>query len=351
MKTGAEDSADSEETETLELLKKVRGILNKLTPQKYDALKDQILSFKLDTEDRLRRILDLIFEKAVDEPAFCIQYANLCKELAKVEAYVNKEDPNSDKVKFQKLLLSKCQKEFEANIYQGIDIDGRQEEIERETDPEKHKFLKEVLDDEMRRARKRSLGNVKLIGELYKLHMLRGNIMLACMEKLCSDHEDESLECLCALLKTIGEQIEDESNQMKDKISDKKKGINISNILNQFFKFMDDIANQRHPEFKTSSRVRFMLQDVIELRANKWKPRRDESGPKKIDDIHKEAREEQIRQAQELQQHAQQKRLDDRTRKGTFSETFKQTQRFITLHICVKSRCVWRRTLSNVQKS
>lgn len=37
-----------------------------------------------------------------------------------------------------------------------------------------------------------------------------------------------------------------------------------------------------------------MLQDVIDLRANKWVPRRDENNPKTIDQIQKEAESERL---------------------------------------------------------
>ncbi len=36
----------------------------------------------------------------------------------------------------------------------------------------------------------------------------------------------------------------------------------------------------------TSSRVRFLMQDVIDLKKASWKKRREEAGPKKIDQIH-----------------------------------------------------------------
>lgn len=34
-----------------------------------------------------------------------------------------------------------------------------------------------------------------------------------------------------------------------------------------------------------SSRVRFMLQDLVDLRKNNWKPRREAAGPKTIDQV------------------------------------------------------------------
>ena len=47
-------------------------------------------------------------------------------------------------------------------------------------------------------------------------------------------------------------------------------------------------------EKKTSARVRFLMQDVIELRQNGWKKRREDAGPKTIDQIHKEVEKEQM---------------------------------------------------------
>ena len=52
---------------------------------------------------------------------------------------------------------------------------------------------------------------------------------------------------------------------------------------------MEDITKKKKV---LPSRVRFMLQDVIDLRRNEWRPRREKAGPKKIDDIHKDAERE-----------------------------------------------------------
>ena len=45
---------------------------------------------------------------------------------------------------------------------------------------------------------------------------------------------------------------------------------------------------------KSSARVRFLMQDVVELRLNNWKKRREEAGPKTIEQIHKDAEREKL---------------------------------------------------------
>lgn len=60
----------------------MRGVLNKLTPEKFDKLLNQVQDLTIDNEERLQGVIDLVFEKAVDEPNFSVAYANMCKELA-----------------------------------------------------------------------------------------------------------------------------------------------------------------------------------------------------------------------------------------------------------------------------
>ena len=61
--------------------RKLLFILNKLTPEKFSILKDQILDLNMDTLDKLEAAADLIFEKAIREPLFCAVYANMCDVL------------------------------------------------------------------------------------------------------------------------------------------------------------------------------------------------------------------------------------------------------------------------------
>ena len=48
-----------------------------------------------------------------------------------------------------------------------------------------------------------------------------------------------------------------------------------------YFKEVGVIINEK----PISSRVRFMLQDLVDLRRSQWKPRRDVAGPKTIEQV------------------------------------------------------------------
>ena len=68
-------------------------------------------------------------------------------------------------------------------------------------------------EDKERRARRRSLGNIRFIGELYNLRMLTDRIMHEIIRKLINQTDEESLECLCWLLNTTGKQLEAATEQ------------------------------------------------------------------------------------------------------------------------------------------
>ena len=55
------EGVDTIETQTQELFHKFQGILNKLTPQKFQALAEQALKLEINSEERLSGCVDKIF--------------------------------------------------------------------------------------------------------------------------------------------------------------------------------------------------------------------------------------------------------------------------------------------------
>ncbi|NXJ41235.1 IF4G1 factor, partial [Ciconia maguari] len=277
----ASEEEDPENIKTQELLRRVRSILNKLTPQMFQQLMKQVMELSIDTEERLKGVIDLVFEKAISEPNFSVAYANMCRCLMGLKV------PTTDKptvtVNFRKLLLNRCQKEFEKDKDDDEIFEKRQKEMDDASAPEEKARMKDELEEARDKARRRSLGNIKFIGELFKLKMLTEAIMHDCVVKLLKNHDEESLECLCRLLTTIGKDLDFEKAKPR---------------MDQYFNQMEKIIKEK----KTSSRIRFMLQDVIDLRQNSWVPRRGDQGPKTIDQIHKEAEMEEHREHIKVQQ-------------------------------------------------
>lgn len=197
---------DPENVKTQELFRKVRSILNKLTPQMFNQLMKQVTDLTVDTEERLKGVIDLVFEKAIDEPSFSVAYANMCRCLVTLK--VPMADKPGSTVNFRKLLLNRCQKEFEKDKADDDVFEKKQKELEAATTPEEKTRLHDELEEAKDKARRRSIGNIKFIGELFKLKMLTEAIMHDCVVKLLKNHDEESLECLCRLLTTIGKDLD-----------------------------------------------------------------------------------------------------------------------------------------------
>ncbi|KAA8520411.1 hypothetical protein F0562_014667 [Nyssa sinensis] len=259
--------ADKQEAKQRQL----KAILNKLTPQNFEKLFEQVKAVNIDNVDTLIGVISQIFDKALMEPTFCEMYANFCCCLAGVLPDFSE---NNEKITFKRLLLNKCQEEFGRG-------EREQEEANRAEEEGEVKQSEEEREEKRIRARRRMLGNIRLIGELYKKKMLTEKIMHECIKKLLGQYQnpdEEDVEALCKLMSTIGEMID------HPKAKEHMDG---------YFDMIAKLSNN----MKLSSRMRFMLKDAIDLRKNKWQQRRKVEGPKKIEEVHRDAAQERQAQA------------------------------------------------------
>lgn len=67
---------------------------------------------------------------------------------------------------------------------------------------------------ELSKIKSRALGNVQFIGELFKRQILTEGIMHECIVKLLRAADQESLEALCKLLRTVGKDLDHEKAQV-----------------------------------------------------------------------------------------------------------------------------------------
>ncbi|CAA3032102.1 eukaryotic translation initiation factor 4G isoform X1 [Olea europaea subsp. europaea] len=254
--------------------RQLKAILNKLTPQNFEKLFEQVKQVNIDNVITLSGVISQIFDKALTEPTFCEMYANFCFHLS---AELPDLSIENERITFKRLLLNKCQIEFERG-------EREEEEANKAGEEGEDKQSEGEREEKRLRARRRMLGNIRLIGELYKKRMLTERIMHECIKKLLGQYQnpdEEDVEALCKLMSTIGE------------IIDHPKA---KEHMDAYF----DIMAQMSSNMKLSSRVRFMLKDVIDLRKNKWQQRRKVEGPKKIEEVHRDAAQERQTQAGRL---------------------------------------------------
>ncbi|KAF8033733.1 hypothetical protein BT93_C0099 [Corymbia citriodora subsp. variegata] len=114
------------------VLKTVKGILNKLTPQKFDVLEGQLIGSGIATVDVLQEVVQLIYKKAVLEPTFCPLYAHLCSDLQKKLPSFSSHEPGGMCISFKRLLINKCQEAYEGadNLKEVRQMTAPEQELE-----------------------------------------------------------------------------------------------------------------------------------------------------------------------------------------------------------------------------
>ncbi|KAH0620882.1 hypothetical protein JD844_021759 [Phrynosoma platyrhinos] len=228
-----DDSANDKERHDA-IFRKVRGILNKLTPEKFDKLCLELLNVGVESKLILKGIILLIVDKALEEPKYSSLYAQLCLRLA--EDAPNFDGPSAEShpgqkqsTTFRRLLISKLQDEFE-NRTRNVDS------VHSST----CEGLARSLLEKKKRVQLKDMG--------------------------------EDLECLCQIMRTVGPRLD----HAKAK-----------SLMDQYFARMRSLMMSK----ELPARIRFLLQDTVELREHRWVPRKAflDNGPKTINQIRQDA--------------------------------------------------------------
>lgn len=209
--------------------RKVRGLLNKLTMERFDSISDQIIGWANRSEKEkdgrtLIQVIRLVFEKATDEAAWSEMYARLCRKMMEqISSKVQDDGIKNSEGKpiaggqlFRKYLLNRCQEDFErgwvtkeataaAAATKATEDQAAKAAAEKDED-ESALYSEEYY--AAQKAKRQGLGLIRFIGELFKLQMLTERIMHECVKKLLGNvenPEEEEIESLCKLLTTVGQ--------------------------------------------------------------------------------------------------------------------------------------------------
>jgi translation initiation factor 4G len=279
-------------------LRTIKGVLNKLTPEKFERLLEQLLGV-IDSAPALQAAITNVFENAVAQPTFCAMYADLCLRLSR-ELPSFPPAPGDDRpLTFKRVLLNTCQDEFEGAAEAREALGKVHDEHERAVAE--------------RAVKSRTLGTVRLIAELYRKEVVKEAIVLVCVRELLdapnpqlAEQEkrqqqqqqqqagaggrpgsakgggassgplpppDDNIEAACEMVTIAGKNLSaSESKKTRD-------------ALDAAIARLAKISE--HPA--VSSRVRFVARDIADLKKGKWVPRRETFTAKKLEEVHAEA--------------------------------------------------------------
>lgn len=235
---------------TEKVVASARACLSKLSPDNFDKLAATIVELDVADSATLAALVELMFERAISEQAFCPLYARLFARCA--QALPPVADEEGHELTFRMLLLRRAQNEFESG---GLDGEGALTSAERQ----------------------RQLGATIFVGQLWLQGLLRAEIVHQCVRHVLDAAEAghkagptgepadtpsalstalhaDAVEIACTLVRVIGPAC-DASGAGR---------VAIDEYVARMRAWANDKA--RLPQ----ARLRFKVMDVLDDRAKGW---------------------------------------------------------------------------------
>jgi len=268
--------------------RKARALLNKITPDNFQRLSKELVTLTLsfgqqyandfstqaeflaEYGESFEVVINLIFDKAIDEQNYTTLYVLLVNEIlensdeftpeGKTEIY--KVDNNAKTHSF----LFKLQREFKNRHTKYVDT-----VLDKRSSDDKDLSPAAIAEREIR-AKRQILGMMKFLGGLFNFNASNGmneKIIHSCITDLLSTFFTRSsatstpgveamhvvdTECVADLLFMCGQKLEEgEGSQLKNKVK-------------EHFEKIDVISNHKD----VPVRVQYLLKDLIDLRKERW---------------------------------------------------------------------------------
>ncbi|KAK1227398.1 hypothetical protein PQX77_009599, partial [Marasmius sp. AFHP31] len=232
-----------------------RELLDKITMENFDSISNEIIALVNKGELACRQVALLVYERATHDPRTSELYAKLCRKmLEQIFSFIWRRDDVKDaKGKaitggqlFRKDLCDQCREDFEGNWI--AKVDG---ELQLDGDHTTHTHD----------TKRRGLGLIKFIGELFNLQMLsKQGVHNYVKGLLGSGWSEEHIESIHVLISTVGKSLDTTK-------ADKRK-------MHTYVSKIREI--KRRPD--VAPRLQLMLQDVLDLRTRNWVPRPPQGG-------------------------------------------------------------------------
>jgi len=253
-----------------ELERRVRLLLNKICPDNLQTIIDQLADIELHKADELDAVIRIIFGKALTEPHYCETYADMVQSLRTRYPEFPPENEGDKPQTFTRVLLNTCQEEFES-LPQTFEP----------TEEERLKYSPDDLNLEMKKRKDKILANMKLIGNLFLRHLLAVRVIGQVVHDLIGikerNPEEHMIECVCELLQAIGYTLDSTQSERA--------------LMTQFSARLTDLKGMIDKDGRQvySKRIQFRIQDLLDLRSNKWQKKLFKDQAKTKEEVRKDA--------------------------------------------------------------
>jgi len=230
----------------------VQSLMNKISPENFQSVSQKLestIALGMDTlsdpVNFLSSVVEVIFEKAVREFRYAESYSQLC-------VFLSQTLPEKENTSFKKLLLHKCQMEFETSPPPTPTTGLDEEEIRN-------------------RQQDRNNGVPQFLGALFLHGLISEKIIHYCLKTLLTNIEIDLLK-FAALMTLIGHSID----HPKAKV-----------LMDVYFVRIEGLSQNK----TLPMRIRFKLIDLLDLRRNHWQSKKGVQllPPPVKSDIHKQS--------------------------------------------------------------
>ena len=268
--------------------KELRELLNIMTKDNFEEIKNKILEIIKDNIENQDKFLDIIFLKSLLEKSFVAIYAKLIKELnkelpQKIKKKINnKKKTEKNSTIFREKLLEKCKsilKFEEKNIFENF--------IRVENEQEKEIKMKKII-----------LGDALFISELINIKILSKKAACDCIDYLFKKYYEGNghklklinIQAIIIFLDKLGSLIQNEKETTKEKkIKDK---ILIKEKIKETFEKLEIIKKDE----TIPGHIRYSIINLISKKENNYEPSQFEKyltakSKKEIDEINNDKKE------------------------------------------------------------
>ncbi|EFA81954.1 type A von Willebrand factor domain-containing protein [Heterostelium album PN500] len=219
-----------------EIYKKFKFNLNRITMDTYATLIKTIEEITIPNEEVLKGVAKILFEKAIIDQKYSAVYAIMSGHLdVKFPKFENN-------ITLKREVILNCQSVFEEKPDR-----SKFEALSKEDQEEQEFFIK-----------RRTLGNIKFIGELYKHSVLAESIVIQCIKFLLGKAQESAsediVEGVVKLITTIGKKLDADPTKPA--------------IMTTFSTLLSISENE-----KFSSRARYLVLGLLDLRSERWEPK------------------------------------------------------------------------------